>query len=66
MPEEPPTSDLVALTRQMTEAKDVQSTTRFYGPNSIYDLSNLGLGVTIYLDPDEARAAAERLAEGRG
>jgi ketosteroid isomerase-like protein len=139
MPEESTTPDLVELTRELAEAQGVDATMRFHGADSVYDPSNVGLGVfeghaairgfledwlasyeeaedeaeevielssgvvfavvrghgrpsgsprhvqvhgrhgvvvawadglvarvTIYTDTDEARAAAERLAESRG
>jgi len=43
--EESKTPDLVELTRALIEAQGVDATMRFYGPDSLYDLSDLGLGV---------------------
>jgi hypothetical protein len=62
-------------------ARDIDAAMGFYAPDAVYDTSPMGLGrfegrvflwvdglierVTAYLDIEEARAAAERLAEER-
>ncbi len=43
--EESTTPDLVELTRELVEAQGVDSTMRFFGPASVYDLSVVGAGV---------------------
>jgi hypothetical protein len=45
MSEESETPDLVTLTREVIEAQGVGATMRFYGPDSVFDLSNVGMGV---------------------
>jgi hypothetical protein len=45
MSEEANASHLVHLTRELIEAQGVDATIRFYGPDSVFDLSDLGAGV---------------------
>jgi hypothetical protein len=58
MPEESRTPDVVELVRRYFAALNRPW---------VYEwMDDLIVGLTLYLDPDDARAAAERLAEGPG
>jgi len=72
MSEESTRPDPVTLTRGLGEAQGVDATMRFFGRASVYDMSPFGLHaferadrVIAYPDIEEARAAAERLAQKR-
>src|ERR1700747_2285825 len=45
MPAEFTTPDLVELTRAFSEASDIDTTMSFYGEDSVYDMSRMGMGV---------------------
>ena len=45
MAEEFTTADVVRLTRALAEAQGVEATMRFFGPQSVYDMSRFGLPV---------------------
>jgi hypothetical protein len=72
--------DLGALARRSIEAGSIDVAVSFYAPDGVWDASPWGMGVfegraavrgffddwsRSYTDIDEARAAAERLAEER-
>jgi hypothetical protein len=57
MSEESTSPDLATLTRDLIEAQGVPATMRFFRPDSVYDLSDVGLGVL------EGRAAISDFIE---
>jgi hypothetical protein len=75
MSEKSTAPDLVDLTREVIEAQGIDRTMRFYAPDSVYDLSDVGLGVfegysaiRAFLNDwlssyDEAEDEAEELVE---
>jgi hypothetical protein len=72
MAEESTTPDLVELVRARVDpinVGDLDAILRLYAPGSVWEMSSFGMGTYERLaaipDIDEARAAAERLAEER-
>ncbi len=45
MSEKSTTDDAVELTRGLSEARTVEATLAYYGPDSVYDMSQMGMGV---------------------
>ncbi|MGA8364525.1 MAG: hypothetical protein WB709_08385 [Solirubrobacteraceae bacterium] len=74
MLDESTTPDLVELQRRLTAVTnrgDADAVVAFYASDAVYDMSPVWEGgkiarITNYTDIDEARAAAERLAQEWG
>ena len=43
--EEPTTPDPAELTRGLSDARTVEATLAYYGPDSVYDMSQMGMGL---------------------